>query len=374
MIVVLTQCFPPAVGGIENLMGNASRQLAERGIEVVVLADGRPPAVPDPVLAGVDVRYFSGWRPLRRLAKMLALRRLLKGRRAEALFADSWKSLETLRRSGCAGACDRIVAYAHGNEYPASPKWRKRRRIEAALAVATLVLANSRFTQGRAAAFTGDPDKIRLRPPPIDPPALVSADDAAWAASVWEGQGPRLLTLCRLEPLKGIDNTLQALPALLKDHPGLRYVVAGSGDDRPRLEALASATGVSAAVRFVGTVAGGRKSALYASADLFVMPTRREGTREEGFGMVFAEAAAHGLPVVAGRSGGATDAVVDGETAVIVDGADVAAIAAAVGDLLAAPERRAAMGQAAERFGRALTWPERIAGLEVDLLAPARRG
>ena len=58
----------------------------------------------------------------------------------------------------------------------------------------------------------------------------------------------------------------------------------------------------------------------------------------------------------------------------IVDGADVAAIAAAVGDLLAAPERRATMGQAAERFGRALTWPERIAGLEVDLLGPARRG
>lgn len=363
-VVILTQCFPPAVGGIENLMGSASRMLAERGHKVIVLADGRG----DPsVVAGAEVHYFSGWRPLRRLRKALALRALVKRPGfAAALFADSWKSLETLRLSGVANRFRRIAAFAHGNEYPAKPTPRKRRRIEAALPLASMILANSRFTRDRVAGYAGA-RHIELRPPPIEDRSEVTADDQAWAATLWGNAGPRLVSLCRLEPLKGIDNALKAVARLSVDHANLRYVIAGAGDDLDRLKGIVADLDLGEHVVFAGVVVGGRKSALLSSADLFLMPTRREGKREEGFGMVFAEAALHGLPVVAGDSGGAADAVQDGVTGLVVPGRDVDAIEMAIRRLIDDDPLRESMAAAAVPYGRSLTWGERLSVLEEDL-------
>lgn len=366
MVVILTQCFPPAVGGIENLMGSASRRLAARGHKVVVLADGRgDPSSAD--VAGADVRYFSGWRPLRRLRKALALRALVNRPGFDAaLFADSWKSLETLKLSGVASRFRRIVAFAHGNEYPDAPSPRKRRRIEAALPLASAILANSRFTRDRVAGYAGA-QHIELRPPPIEDRSEVTADDAAWAATLWGNAGPRLVSLCRLEPLKGIDNALKAVAQLTVDHPHLRYVIAGGGDDLDRLKGIAADLGLDDRVVFAGVVVGGRKSALLSSADVFLMPTRREGKREEGFGMVFAEAALHGLPAVAGDSGGAADAVQDSVTGFVVPGRDVDAIAGAMRRLIEDRPFREQMAAAAVPYGRNLTWNERLSVLEADL-------
>lgn len=365
-VVILTQCFPPAVGGIENLMGSASRMLAGRGHKVVVLADGHgDPSSSD--MAGIEVHYFSGWRPLRRLRKAFALRALVKRPGfAAALFADSWKSLETLKLSGVANRFQRIAAFAHGNEYPAQPTPRKRRRIEAALPLASMILANSRFTRDRVAGYAGA-RHIELRPPPIDDKSEVTADDAAWAASLWGNAGPRLVSLCRLEPLKGIDNALKAVARLTADHPNLRYVIAGAGDDLDRLKGVVADLGLGDHVVFAGVVVGGRKSALLSGADIFLMPTRREGKREEGFGMVFAEAALHGLPAVAGDSGGAADAVQDGVTGLVVPGRDVDAITAALRRLIDDDPLREGMAAAAVPYGRGLTWNERLSVLEADL-------
>ncbi len=363
-VVILTQCFPPAVGGIENLMGNASRLLAARGHKVVVLADGRGVSSS---LDGADVRYFSGWRPLRRLRKALALRAVTKKLGFEtALFADSWKSLETLRLSGVAGRFQRIIAFAHGNEYPDAPSSRKRRRIEVVLPLASMILANSRFTRDRVASYAGA-DRLAVRPPPIEERSETTFDDVAWAASLWGNAGPRLVSLCRLEPLKGIDNALKAVAKVAADCPNLRYVIAGAGDDLARLKGIAGDLGLDDSVVFAGVIVGGRKSALLSSADVFLMPTRREGTREEGFGMVFAEAALHGLPVVAGDSGGASDAVQDGVTGIIVPGSDVDAITDAIHRLVEDTELRSRMAAAAVPHGRGLTWAERLSVLEEDL-------
>ncbi|MEO1293694.1 MAG: glycosyltransferase family 4 protein, partial [Pseudomonadota bacterium] len=93
--------------------------------------------------------------------------------------------------------------------------------------------------------------------------------------------------------------------------------------------------------------------------DLFAMPSRRVGDSVEGFGIVYLEAAACGTPSIAGRDGGASDAVLDGETGLLVDGNDPAAIALALETLLTAPEKRAAMGEAARRHAERQTWTQR---------------
>jgi len=131
--------------------------------------------------------------------------------------------------------------------------------------------------------------------------------------------------------------------------PDLRVVIAGKGRDRRRLTRLAGR--VDAPVELLGRLRDDDLAALYGCADVFAMlcRTRWGGLEQEGFGIVFLEAAAAGVPQVAGRSGGAHEAVIDGETGIVLDPATPESAAAAIGGLLDDPGRRKEMGDAARR-------------------------
>jgi glycosyltransferase involved in cell wall biosynthesis len=161
--------------------------------------------------------------------------------------------------------------------------------------------------------------------------------------------GPWLLTVARLQWHKGIDTMLRALPAIRARHPGARYAVAGTGELRPQFEGLARELGLGDTVRFLGAVPDAELPALYNAADLYVGASRRVELLAEGFGISLVEASASGLAVVGGRSGGVPDAVRDGETGILVDPDDPAAVAAGVNELLANPERRKQLGAAGRR-------------------------
>jgi glycosyltransferase involved in cell wall biosynthesis len=157
----------------------------------------------------------------------------------------------------------------------------------------------------------------------------------------------RLLTVARLTPAdvyKGIGVLISAMPSLCARHPGALLRIAGDGSDRPRLQALAASLGVHGCVQFLGEVSDARLRELYADSHLFVLPSKKEG-----FGLVFLEAMFHGLPVVAAAAGGATDIVEHGSTGLLVSGNDAQELAAAMGSLLAEPERRRQMGAAAQQ-------------------------
>jgi phosphatidylinositol alpha-1,6-mannosyltransferase len=159
-----------------------------------------------------------------------------------------------------------------------------------------------------------------------------------------------VLALSRLVPRKGFDTVLRAAAALAPHHPELLVAVAGSGRDRGRLERLARRHGAPA--RFLGRVDDEALPALYGASDVFAMVCRDRwsGLEQEGFGIVFLEAAAAGIPQLAGRSGGSHEAVVDGRTGLVVDRpADVAAVAVALARLLDDPERRRRLGAEARR-------------------------
>ena len=161
--------------------------------------------------------------------------------------------------------------------------------------------------------------------------------------------GPWLLTVARLQWHKGIDTVMQALPAIRARHPNARYAVAGSGELRPQFEGLAQQLGLGETVRFLGAVPDAELPALYNAADLYVGASRRVELLAEGFGISLVEASACGLAVVGGRSGGVPDAVRDGETGVLVDPEDPAAVAAEIIALLANPERRTQLGSAGRK-------------------------
>jgi phosphatidylinositol alpha-1,6-mannosyltransferase len=179
-----------------------------------------------------------------------------------------------------------------------------------------------------------------------------------WVEQAGRGLGgadrPVVLCVSRLVPRKGQDTLIRAWPAVRAAIPDAQLLLVGDGPYRGELRRLAGQLGVSGSVTFTGSVPADALPGYYAASDVFAMPcrTRRAGLDVEGLGIVYLEASAAGLPVIGGDSGGAPDAILDGETGYVVPGRDVAALAQRITGLLADPARARAMGQ------RGLAWVE----------------
>ena len=225
----------------------------------------------------------------------------------------------------------RYWVQAHGTDI-----WNDRRpSVRCAIEAADQVTTVSRGTRGRLLDWIClAPERVRVLPNTVDERFVPGSASPALRERLALGSGPILLTVGRLaasERYKGHELVFSALPALRRRFPDLVHVVAGEGDDRPRLEARAlELSGDPAAVRFVGFVPDGELPDLYRLADLFVMPSS-----DEGFGIVYLEAAACGLRVVGGDGGGSGDAVPDDRVGTLVDPADRDALIAAVTGQLA---------------------------------------
>ena len=161
-------------------------------------------------------------------------------------------------------------------------------------------------------------------------------------------RGPLVVSVSRLVPRKGMDVLIEAAGRLAPSFPDLVVAIGGQGRELHRLRGLAARSPVR--VELLGRISDEDRAALLGAADLFVMACRNRwfGLEQEGFGIVFLEAAAAGVPEIAGESGGAPEAVLDGETGLVVqDPSDPGAVAQAMRTLLADPARRRRMGRAA---------------------------
>jgi phosphatidyl-myo-inositol dimannoside synthase len=164
----------------------------------------------------------------------------------------------------------------------------------------------------------------------------MTAKDPALLAKHGLGGKKVIMTLGRLDPVeqaKGFDRVIAVLPQLIEAEPDIAYLIVGTGGDKPRLEALASEHGVTDRVVFAGFVKEEEKSAYYNLADAYVMPSVYEG-----FGFVFIEALACGVPCVASNADGGQEAVLHGELGAVVDPHDQTALKAAILEALAKPK------------------------------------
>ena len=195
-------------------------------------------------------------------------------------------------------------------------------------------------------------------PPPVaaldlgtDPVHFHPSRDSGALRRRWGvGDAPLILTVARLVPHKGQDMGIRALAMLAREFPALRYILVGEGPDESRLRALAQELGVAGRVGFVGAMRDDELPEAYATSTIYLGASRvDEEVSVEGFGISFLEAAASGIPSVAGDSGGVRSAVRDGETGILVPPTDPEAIVEAIQSLLLNPDRRARMGHAARR-------------------------
>jgi phosphatidylinositol alpha-1,6-mannosyltransferase len=177
---------------------------------------------------------------------------------------------------------------------------------------------------------------------------------------------PVIVCVSRLVPRKGQDMLIRALPAVRRRVPEAALLLVSGGPYRPKLERLAREQGVESEVVFTGSVPWAELPQHYAAGDVYAMPcrTRAAGLDVEGLGIVYLEASATGLPVVGGDSGGAPDAVREGETGYVVGGLDVAALTARLIDLLTDESRAKAMGEAGRAWvEKEWQWPTQAARL-----------
>jgi phosphatidylinositol alpha-1,6-mannosyltransferase len=216
------------------------------------------------------------------------------------------------------------------------------------------IVAAGGYPAAEAEHAAGRTLPITVVPPGVDVERFHPLDQAGRAAARASFGLPLdaelIVSISRLVPRKGFDVAIRAAAALRPSRPDLLLVIAGGGRDDARLRRLAAE--LDAPVRFLGRVSNEALPQLYACADLYAMLCRNRwgGLEQEGFGIVFVEAAACGVPQIAGASGGAAEAVAHGETGLVIDRPDdVDAVAAAMRSLLDDPARRAAMAEAGRR-------------------------
>ncbi|MBP3963072.1 glycosyltransferase family 4 protein [Paenibacillus lignilyticus] len=183
------------------------------------------------------------------------------------------------------------------------------------------VLTNSHFTKKLVEDYGVDPRRIGIVNPGVE--RVFEKQPIEYELARAHGLEGKyvLLSVGRLVTRKGHDRVIQAMPSILERIPNAVYLIVGDGPDRQRLEQLARSTGVAGDVLFAGRVSGSeRLNAYYNLSHQFIMVSRELGRGDaEGFGIVYLEAASVGIPVIAGRSGGASEAVLDGVTGLLVD-------------------------------------------------------
>ena len=354
-ILLVSEVFPPAIGGSGTLLENIYRRMPERHVRV--LADGSALEMP-PYEGPLDVKrvVMSGadWgviRPSsfgRHLRVASAIRAALA---SEPAIVHCARALpEGLSAAmALAGRGDRYVCWLHGEElgYASSSReltWLARRVYQRAVAV----IANSNNSARLLVRDWGVPEsRVHVVYPGVDTERFrPDVDGRAMRARVASDDDVLLLSVGRLQRRKGHDMVLRALARIRLAVPNVRYVIVGDGPHQARLEADAAELGVTDIVDFVGPASEADLPAWYAAADVFVMPNRSDGVDFEGFGIVFLEAAAAGLPVIGGRSGGVPEAVEDRVTGRLVDGTDVTAIERAILEMATSSEVRQECGRA----------------------------
>ncbi|WP_310767560.1 GDP-mannose-dependent alpha-(1-6)-phosphatidylinositol monomannoside mannosyltransferase [Mycobacterium sp. Z3061] len=359
-VLLVTNDFPPRRGGIQSYLGEFVNRLVDsKSHSVTVYAPKWKGAE-----AFDEAAESAGYRVVRHPTTLMLpvptvdtrMRRLIEENHIDTVWFGAAAPLALLAPRARQAGAKRVLASTHGHEVGWSMLPVARSVLRSIGDHTDVVTFVSRYTRSRFAPAFGPKAALEYLPPGVDSDRF-HPDPAARAELRRRyrlGERPTVVCLSRLVPRKGQDMLIQALPAIRRRVEGAALVIVGGGPYLETLRKLTRDCEVEDHVTFTGGVPGDELPAHHAMADVFAMPcrTRGAGMDVEGLGIVFLEASATGIPVVAGDSGGAPEAVQHNKTGLVVDGNSVEEIGEAVTELLIDRDRAAAMGAAGREWVR----------------------
>lgn len=367
--LLVTNDFPPKVGGIQSYLYELWRRLPPDSFTVLT--------TPHPEAAAFDAAQPF---PVRRVATPMLLPTPLVAARVRRLAARTGAELVVLDPAVPIGMIGPFlglpyVVVLHGSEVTVPRRLPgARRALRHVLVNAVGVVAAGGFPAAEARRLAGQQlPPVAIVPPGVDTDRFrpLAGDEraAARARLGLPGDARLVASVSRLVPRKGMDTLIAAAALLYPERPDLVVAIAGQGRDHGRLARRIAATG--APVRLTGQVSEEDKALLYGASEVFALLCRSRwiGFEQEGFGQVFLEAAAAGVPQVAGRSGGTAEAVLDATTGFVVDHpADARSAAATLARLLDDPALAERLGQAARARVEVELSYDRLAGTLAESL------
>lgn len=348
-VVHVYKDYPPVIGGIENHLQLLAEGQARRGLEVTVLvtATGRRTTVRRE--GGVEVIRAARLGELASAPLSPALLARLRRLEPDVVHLQFpypvGEVAQLLARRGRA----LVVSYQSDVVRQRVLGWLYRPLAHRLLGRADRILASSEVYAESSEVLRRHAAKVTVVPLGVDVEGFAAADPDAVAALRRRHGAPLVLFVGRLRYYKGLGTLIEAMARLAAEH-GATLLIAGRGPMEESLQRQARASPAADRIRFLGDVAAADLPALYAAADVFVLPSDR---RSEAFGLAQVEAMAAGTPVVSTELGTGTSFVnADGETGRVVPSGDAGALSDAIGALLADPELRRAMGERARRRAR----------------------
>ena len=363
MIVITTQCFAPQIGGIESLMTGMAEAMSDYDKEVIVLADGKK--IKDDDKKKYKIVRFSGWKPLRRRRKARYIKELMKRNKINRIYADSWKSVEHLNGMNC-----KLIALAHGTEIPKKYFDKiytffniKKRRIVNSYKNCDHIAANSTYTKDlMIASLNISSNKITIIHPGIDIyKDFIQKEDRESVRSIIGKSSPIITTLARVEKRKGHKFVINAVSKLKSKFPNMLYLIAGKGPYLEEVIRHVKKLRLEEHVVFLGWITEPEKSLVLQNSDLFVMTPTTVGESVEGFGMVFIDAAFHGIASIGSISGGISDAVIHNKTGLLCKEGDQKSITKNIDALLSNEGLRNELGVNGKlRARRDYSWEAKV--------------
>ena len=337
--------------------------MSKRDIEVLVLADGKTHA--DDHKQKYKIKRFTGWKPLRRLAKAKYVEKICDSNNVKAIYADSWKSIEYLKKYR-----KKVLVLAHGTEIP-KQYWTimldlmrfKKNRIINSYKDVYKILANSSYTKDlMQASLKIETNRIKIIHPGIDVyDDFITEEDKKNVADIIGKSSPVITTLARVEERKGHIFVLKALSEIKQKFPKILYLIAGKGPYLEKIKLVTKNMDLENNVKFLGWITEPEKSLILKQSDLFVMTPTTVGESVEGFGMAYIDASFHGVASIGSDSGGVSDAILDNKTGIICESGNQKMIAEKILHLLENKKLRESMGANGKlRANENYAWDKKI--------------
>ena len=326
-IVISTQCFPPILGGMENLMKGLADNLYKKKFNVFVFADSKNSKNEEKYDRDLnyEVMRYGGLKIIRKRKKSVDIEKFINFKKnINSIFCDSWKSAENLIKKKIDKKI-KILCLAHGNDILVKKNILKKKRIRSVFSECNFIIANSNFTKKKIIDLGIDNRKIKVIYPGIE---KNSFELEVSKKKIYKNFNPILLTIARLEKRKNHKKIIYAVNDLLKEFNNLLYIIAGDGPELRNISKLITKLNLNKNIKTLGNVNEKDKNFLFSISDLHVMPTIQDKKflSIEGFGISYIEAGMYGLPSITSGLGGTKESVINGKTGIICDPSDILSI------------------------------------------------